>query len=325
MKINPDLYHGHDQYTNFFEGWYFKIVDATGRYALAFIPGISRTEEAKNHHSFIQVIDLINNSYHYYKYSVDDFYSNNRHLKVNIGINEFSFNKIYVDFEKFHGVLFLGAPKKWPHSKINPGMMGFLDYFPFIDSHSHVCAIDGFIEEGHLKIGNKTIDFSNGKYYIEKNWRKNTPTPRIGIQSNYFEDNRATVTCSLEIIPFPIIKEFLGFAIGVTVDQKFYSFTTTNHSKLNISFCDRDIYLCATRDNLQLILKTKSHTKDFIECHESSNKNSSFMYEAILNAEVELTLLNKKNNTLIYHGIGKAGGIKYRGNLNKFFNNIEIS
>lgn len=49
------------------------------------------------------------------------------------------------------------------------------------------------------------------------------------------------------------------------------------------------------------------------------------MYEAILNAEVELTLLNKKNNTLIYHGIGKAGGIKYRGNLNKFFNNIEIS
>ena len=35
MKINPDLYHGHDQYTNFFEGWYFKIVDATATYALA--------------------------------------------------------------------------------------------------------------------------------------------------------------------------------------------------------------------------------------------------------------------------------------------------
>ena len=34
MKINPDLYHGHDQYTNFFEGWYFKIVDATATYAL---------------------------------------------------------------------------------------------------------------------------------------------------------------------------------------------------------------------------------------------------------------------------------------------------
>ena len=28
--------------------------------------------------------------------NIDDFYSNNRHLKINIGINEFSFNKIYI-------------------------------------------------------------------------------------------------------------------------------------------------------------------------------------------------------------------------------------
>ena len=46
MKIDPDLYHGHNQYTNFFEGWYFKIVDATATYALAFIPGVSRSKDA---------------------------------------------------------------------------------------------------------------------------------------------------------------------------------------------------------------------------------------------------------------------------------------
>ena len=325
MKINPDLYHGHDQYTNFFEGWYFKIVDATGRYSLDFIPGISRTEDAKKHHSFIQVIDLVNHSYHYCKYSVDDFYSNNRHLKVNIGLNEFSFHKIYVDFEKFHGLLYLGPPKKWPHTKRSPNMMRLLNYIPFLESHSHVCAIDGNIEEGHLKIGNQIIDFSNGKYYIEKNWRKSHPTPRIGIQSNYFEDGRATLTCSLEIIPLPIIKEFLGFEIGVTVDQKFYSFTTANHSKLNISFFDRDILLCVTKDNVQLILKTKSKSEDFIDCQELNHQNTSFLYEAILNAEVELTLLNKKNNTLIYHGIGKACGIKYRGDLSRFYTTAKIS
>ena len=105
MKINPDLYHGHDQYTNFFEGWYFKIVDATATYALAFIPGISRSEDTRDHHSFILVINLVNHSYHYYRYSIDDFYSNNRHLKINIGINEFSFNKIYVNLEQIHGIL----------------------------------------------------------------------------------------------------------------------------------------------------------------------------------------------------------------------------
>ena len=34
-------------------------------------------------------------------------------------INEFSFNKIYVNLEQF-GILYLGSPTKWPDSKLNP-------------------------------------------------------------------------------------------------------------------------------------------------------------------------------------------------------------
>ena len=41
-----------------------------------------------------------------------------------------------------------------------------------MECYSQVCAIDGDIEEGHLKINGQVIDFSNGKYYIEKNWEK---------------------------------------------------------------------------------------------------------------------------------------------------------
>ena len=209
MKINPDLYHGHDQYTNFFEGWYFKIVDATATYALAFIPGISRSEDTRDHHSFIQVINLVNHSYHYYRYSIDDFYSNNRHLKINIGINEFSFNKIYVNLEQIHGILYLGSPTKWPDSKLNPGSMGIYNHLPFMECYSQVCAIDGDIEEGHLKINGQVIDFSNGKYYIEKNWGKSFPTSWIWVQSNNFEDHRATVTCSV-LFHFHSLKNFVG-------------------------------------------------------------------------------------------------------------------
>ena len=96
MKINPDLYHGQNQYTNFFEGWYFKIVDSTATYALAFIPGISRGKDPLDHHCFIQVVNLIDHSYQYFRYSTNEFYSNPRHLKINIGLNEFSLSKINV-------------------------------------------------------------------------------------------------------------------------------------------------------------------------------------------------------------------------------------
>ena len=37
---NPDLYHGHNRRKDFFEGWYFKIVDATRDYTCALIPGV---------------------------------------------------------------------------------------------------------------------------------------------------------------------------------------------------------------------------------------------------------------------------------------------
>ncbi|WP_235069301.1 tocopherol cyclase family protein [Turicibacter sp. TJ11] len=317
MKINPDLYHGHDQYTNFFEGWYFKIVDATATYALALIPGIARSEDAKEHHSFIQVVNLVNHTYNYYRFNVNDFYSNNHHLKLNIGINEFSFNKIVVNLEDLNGVLYLGTPKKWPDSKLNPGSMGFYNYLPFMECYSQVCAIDGEIEEGHLKIGEQVIDFSNGKYYIEKNWGKSFPTSWIWIQSNSFADHRATVTCSLGIVPFPILKEFRGFLIGVTVDDKFYSFTTMNRSKINIQVCDRDIILCATHQHLQLILKTKTKPEDFVECFGPQNGKMSPLLEETLKGEVEMTLMDVKKNILIYHGIGKACGIEYGGDISR--------
>ncbi|MDE5977373.1 MAG: hypothetical protein K2G70_02750 [Turicibacter sp.] len=317
MKINPDLYHGYGQYTNFFEGWYFKIVDATATYALAFIPGISLNAEEHDHHSFIQVINLVNHSYNYYRYNIKDFYSNSRHLKLNIGINEFSFNKIYVTLEEIQGVLYLGSPTKWPDSKLNPGSMGFYNHFPFLDYYSHVCALDGEIEEGHLKINGQTIDFSHGRYYIEKNWGRNFPTSWVWVQSNNFEDSRASVTCSIEMMPFPIVTEFRKFSIGVTIDQKFYSFTTMNKSKLNLTTSNHDIILCATHHHLQLLLKTKSKIEDFVECPRQKNGHIKPSLEETLKGVVEMTLINTQDNQLLYHGIGRACGIEYSGDLSK--------
>lgn len=317
MKINPDLYHGQDQYTNFFEGWYFKLVDSTAKYALAFIPGISRAEDILDHHCFIQVINLIDHTYHYFRYNVNDFYSNCRYLKVNIGLNEFSQNKININLKnetgEISGVIYLGPPQKWPDTKLNPGSMGFYNHLSFMECYSQVCALDGIIEQGHLKINGQQIDFSNGKYYIEKNWGKSFPSSWVWIQSNNFADNRATVTCSLATIPFPIIKEFRGFLIGVTVDNQFYSFTTMNRSSLTLNIYDGDILLHATHKHISLILKTKSRPEDFVTCLGPKNGKMVPLVDETLLGEVEMTLLDSKHNRILYHGIGKACGIEYGG------------
>ncbi len=55
--LHPDWYHGHGKQPPFFEGWYFKLIDATERYRYAVIPGIFLSRDREKHHAFVQVLD----------------------------------------------------------------------------------------------------------------------------------------------------------------------------------------------------------------------------------------------------------------------------
>ena len=64
--MNPVWYHGHEKKAPFFEGWYFKFVDPTERYAFAVIPGISFDKNGKKHGTKVvlyiagnKIIDLL--------------------------------------------------------------------------------------------------------------------------------------------------------------------------------------------------------------------------------------------------------------------------
>lgn len=46
--VNPDMYHGWHKKSNFFEGWYFKLVDASTQQVFVFIPGM-HLGKIKNH------------------------------------------------------------------------------------------------------------------------------------------------------------------------------------------------------------------------------------------------------------------------------------
>jgi tocopherol cyclase len=50
---NPDLYHGHGAKPPFFEGWYFKLVDAGETHCYAVIPGVFVGREPDSSHAFV--------------------------------------------------------------------------------------------------------------------------------------------------------------------------------------------------------------------------------------------------------------------------------
>ncbi|MGL5750594.1 MAG: tocopherol cyclase family protein [Paraclostridium sp.] len=313
----PDLYHGANKKSDFFEGWYFKVVDKNNLYKFAFIPGISLGKNLSEHHSFLQIVDSFSIKYNYLKFNKNKFKFNNEDFKVSVNSNEFSLDKIGLNLEyedkSIKGTLNFENIVKWKDSIVNPGSMGFYNYLKFMECYSQVCALNGDIV-GELEIDGKTVDFTGGKVYIEKNWGKSFPKSWVWIQSNSFKDSTVSVTCSLATIPFPI-KDFRGFLIGVTIGDVFLSFTTINRSTLNLKSIGEDIELEVYRNDLKLILKTHTNKKDFVLCMGPKDGNMIPLVNETLNGKVEMVLINTKTNKVIFKGIGYSTGVEYGGEL----------
>lgn len=315
--INPDLYHGIGKDSNFFEGWYFKIVDKDNLYKFAFIPGISFGQNKSENHSFIQIVDSYNNEYKYLRFSENDFKYNNKNFKIGVRSNIFSLDKISLNLKyknkTIKGHLSFKKNIKWKDNLLNPGSMGFYNYLSFMECYSQVCTLNGDII-GKLQVNEELVDFTGGKVYIEKNWGKSFPKSWVWIQSNNFKNPTVSVTCSLATIPFPI-KDFRGFLIGVTIGKEFYRFTTMNRSKLTIKNIGKDIELIAINKNLKLTLNTYTNRDNFVLCMGPKNGNMIPLVKETLSAKVYMTLEDIKENKIIYKGAGHSCGVEYGGKL----------
>ena len=54
--FHPERFQGRDKEFQYFEGWYFKLVNQDGTEAIAVIPGIAMDEQG-NKQAFIQILD----------------------------------------------------------------------------------------------------------------------------------------------------------------------------------------------------------------------------------------------------------------------------
>lgn len=319
--FNPNLYHGKNKSKNFFEGWYYKVVDKKNNYKLAIIPGISYGSHENDHHSFIQILNSKESQFKYLSYNINDFKYNNSRFRVCIGSNIFSLEGLNLSINyndiNIHGSIVFKNLVKWPGSIINPGSMGFYNYLKFMECYSQVCVLNGSIV-GSLNINGENVDFTGGKVYIEKNWGRSFPKSWLWIQSNSFRSRKASVTCSLGTIPFPI-RDFTGFLIGVTLENEFYSFTTINRSKISIKNFGSDIALTATKKNLKLTLKTYTNSDDFVVLKAPNKGSMKSSVKETINGQVYMLLEDTKINKKIFEDIGLSTGIEYGGD---FFNNF---
>ena len=143
---------------NYFEGWYFKHVSSNSQ--IAFIPGINI--ENGNKSAFIQIITK-DKSY-FVNYSIDEFKYDDKSFNIRIGNSIFERKSIHLDIKDEKTGLTIAGDIKYSDainihtSFLNPNIMGFFSYLPFMECNHAVITMRNRVD-GFIKINNSEIVF----------------------------------------------------------------------------------------------------------------------------------------------------------------------
>ena len=226
--LRPGAYHGPASVRGpYFEGWYFKLVTATGTERMAVIPGVFLGAGGSQSHAFVQTLDGVSGRTNYYRFPVEDFRAHPTEFALQIGPNYFNSREIVLDLEgaqRIKGVVRFDGVRGWPVSLRSPGIMGWYGYVPYMECLHGVLAFDPALR-GALIVGDALVDFHGGRGYIEKDWGQAFPRAWIWMQSNHFGRTGVCLTASVARIPW-LGSAFRGFIAGVWIDGSLYRFAT---------------------------------------------------------------------------------------------------
>ena len=232
--LNPDRYHGFGAKRPFFEGWYYKLIDATTQHKYAIIPGVFLSEDP---HAFIQVLNGTTKEAFYHRYSLKQFWAAEDRFEVHIGANRFTQQSLSLLInqpeQKIEANLQFGGGQPWPVSVASPGIMGWYAWVPTMECYHGVLSFDHTIY-GTITIDGTVMDFTNGRGYIEKDWGQSFPSAWIWLQTNHFEESPGTcLTASIAMIPWQFTR-FRGFIVGLWHEDMLYRFATYTGAKTEL-------------------------------------------------------------------------------------------
>jgi len=310
--LNPAMYHGHSKKPPFFEGWYFKLVNADEAQRYAIIPGVFLGDNA---HAFIQILNGNSAQSTYHRFDSSDFWASQESFEVRIGKNYFSDASIELnindDLHQISGDLRFEGITPWPVSIASPGIMGWYAWVPKMECYHGVLSFDHKIR-GRLQINGETVDFSGGRGYIEKDWGQSFPAGYVWFQSNHFEKLGTSLTASIAVIPW-LGSAFRGFIVGLRHANKLYCFATYTGAKTE--------ELSITDDKVTWIVRDRHHHLELVAyraegglLHEPTRVEMLARVEETMLASV-VVRLTTPTGEIIFAGSGRNSALEVNGDI----------
>ncbi len=309
--FHPEQFQGWTRNRNYFEGWYFKVVNQAETRAFAFIPGIAIDDRGERH-AFIQVLDGKKQTAHYHRFESDSFIPATDRFEISIHDNRFTEQHLQLNLPELKGNLQFSGNVPWPNNWYSPGIMGPYTFLPFMECYHGIVSMDHAVS-GQLEVEGEMLDFGNGRGYTEKDWGQSFPSAYIWLQSNHFSRPGISLKISVAKIPY-LAYSFVGFIAGIWLGDRLIRFTTYNQSKLVKSI--------VSNEKVELVMKNKNYTLEVRVCREAATVLASPILglmdgriEESMNAMVELILTDHKTGKIIFNDVGRNAGLEVAGKI----------
>ena len=309
--LNPAWYQGAGRQRPYFEGWYFKLVDAATQQRYAIIPGVFKSADP---HAFIQVLNGQTGAAHYHRFPPESFWAAADKFEVHIGGSRFGADGLTLAIDTpeqtVRGAVRLGDLQPWPVTLTAPGIMGWYAWVPTMECYHGVVSLDHVLYGG-LEVDGAAVDFGGGRGYIEKDWGQSFPQAWVWLQSNHFEQTGVCLTGSVAIIPWRRTS-FNGFIVGLWVDGRLYRFATYTGAEV--------AELAITDDAVQWVLRDKSYQLSILARRGAASQYGLLKgpttlemgkrVEETLTATVEVELREAGGGRVVFAGNGRCAGLE---------------
>jgi tocopherol cyclase len=311
--FHAEQYHGWGRTKSYFEGWYYKVLNAAEDRAFAFIPGIAMDEQGVQQ-AFIQVLDGKKKTAEYVRFTANEFLPTSGKFEIKISNNLFTSNQMELNLPSVTGALHFTQQVPWPNPWYSPNIMGPFSFVPFMQCYHGILSMDHRIE-GQLNIKGETIDFSGGKGYMEKDWGHSFPSAYFWMQSNHFSESGISLKASVAKIPW-LGSSFVGFIAGLWWKDHLIEFTTYNFTRLRKSF--------ANQEQVELVMENRKYRLEIVAHRDPTTQLASPIHgfmdgrvEESMTAKIDVKLFDRKRKCIIFEDCGRNAGLEVAGKISE--------
>ncbi|MDB4542810.1 tocopherol cyclase family protein [bacterium] len=316
----PEQFHFHHAINRdraYFEGWYFKLVDAEGARPHAIIPGVFLGADA---HAFIQVLNGRDGTSAYHRFPLHEFHASRDSFDISIGRSRFTQSRISLDIgaretaaqQPVKGEIDLSSWHGWPVTLTSPGVMGPYSFVPFMECNHGILSMDHAIA-GQLSIGDVHTCLDDGRGYVEKDWGRGFPKGYVWAQSNHFSEEGISISASVADIPW-LTGAFRGYLIGFLLRGKLHRFTTYTGARIEYIDVNKNAYTLCVRDR-QYRLQLQAQRSEGALLHAPYDKQMVARVAETMNSVIKLRFEGLDNGKRLYEGAGEHGCLEVQGDL----------